>query len=303
MHPERFVISDRARLCTQTVGDPVNPALLLLAGTSCAMDWWPPDFCTWLADRGWFVIRFDQRDTGRSDFDPPGEPTYTLPDLVLDAIGVLDLLGVSAARWVGFSQGGWVAQLAALDFPDRVDSLALISTRPTGHGPADADLPELSDRLLAAWATVEEPDWADARAVTEYLVDGERALAGEPFDEDGARSVASACVRRADQVRSAVTNHPMVPQGPRWRQRLGSIGVPTVVVHGDQDPLFPPGNAEALTEEIPGAQLRLLRGVGHELPRRSWAATLDAVAERAFGSSEVADSTGLGEDIKWDARG
>lgn len=286
MRPEFFVTASGARLCVQTVGDPANPAMLLVAGTSCSMDWWPPDLCTSLADRGWHVIRYDQRDTGRSTFDPPGEPTYALPDLVRDAVAVLDALEVATARWVGFSQGGWVAQLAAVDFPDRVDSLALVSTRPTGHGPADADLPELSDALLAAWAEV-EPDWSDPKAVIDHLVEGERSLAGESFDEAGVRAIATACVRRAEQVRSALTNHPMVRQGPRWRERLGSIRVPTVVVHGDADPLFPPGNATALAEQIPGAELWLLAGVGHELPRRAWADTVDAVAERRDRSVEA----------------
>jgi pimeloyl-ACP methyl ester carboxylesterase len=278
MHPETFVTTPDARLCVQTVGNASDPAMLLVAGTSCSMDWWPPELCAELASHGWFVIRYDQRDTGRSSWDPPGAPSYALPDLARDAVAVLDGLGVATARWVGFSQGGWVAQLAALDHPDRVESLVLVSTRATGHGPADADLPELSDRLLAAWASVGEPDWDDPRSVVESLVEGERSLAGDPFDEEGARAIAAACVARADQVRSALTNHPMAPQGARWRERLGTVAVPTVVVHGDADPLFPPGNAAALAAAIPGAHLRLLAGVGHELPRRAWAEAVGILA-------------------------
>lgn len=280
MHPERTVLSRGAHLCAQGVGDPSGRPVLLLAGTSCSMDWWPPAFCASLADRGLFVIRYDQRDTGRSTSDPVGRPAYTLPDLVDDAVAVLDDYGLPSATWAGFSQGGWVSQLAALDHRDRVSGLVLLSTRATGHGPADPDLPEVTDTLLAAWAEpAEEPDWRDADAVVGYLVAGERSLAADPFDEAGARAVAEACVSRADQVRSAVTNHPMAPQGPRWRERLPQIDTPTLILHGERDPLFPVGNATALATEIRGARLVVLPGVGHELPRRVWPQVIDHIDE------------------------
>jgi pimeloyl-ACP methyl ester carboxylesterase len=283
MQNDRIIDRGDAQLCAQAFGDPSRPTLLLVAGTSCSMDWWPPDFCTALAGHGFQVLRFDQRDTGRATCDPPGRPRYGLPDLVGDALTVLDAHGVTSATWVGFSQGGWISQLAALDHPARVSGLVLMSTRPTGHGPADTDLPEVTDELLATWATATEPDWGNAHEVVEYLVDGERSLAAEPFDEPAARAVAGACVRRARQVRSAVVNHPMAEQGPRWRERLGRVGVPTLVLHGDRDPLFPVGNAVALTQEIHGAHLAVLPGVGHELPRRVWRQVVEHVTAAAGG--------------------
>jgi len=278
MNDEQTVATDGARLCAQSFGDPSDPALLLVAGTSCSMDWWPPDLCAALSERGRFVLRYDQRDTGRATFDLPGAPGYGLPDLVRDAVAVLDAYDVHAATWVGVSQGGWISQLAALDHPTRVAGLVLVSSRPTGHGPADADLPEVTDRLLAAWAEPDvDPDWTDQDQVVEYLVAGERALAGDDFDEPGARAIARACTSRARQVRSAVTNHPAADQGPRWRERLDEITAPTVVLHGEADPLFPVGNGVALAREIPAARLVVLPGVGHEIPRRSWPALQDAV--------------------------
>ena len=201
---------------------------------------------------------------------------------VANANAVLDHFSLRTAHWVGFSQGGWVSQLAALDHPDRVRSLILFSSRPTGHGTADADLPEVSSDLLAEWSTqTEEPDWDDHDAVIRLLVDSERSLAGETFDEQHARRIAASCVRRARQVRSAVANHPIADQGPRWRERLPHIAVPCLVVHGTVDPLFPFGNAEALAREVPRSRLVALHGVGHELPPRVWdhalAATLDHI--------------------------
>ncbi|GAB3838946.1 alpha/beta fold hydrolase [Kribbella italica] len=268
-HAERFLTDGGTTLCAQAFGSPNDPPALLLAGTSCSMDWWTPDFCRQLADGGLFVLRFDQRDTGHSSHDRPGEPSYSLTDLTTDAVRVLDGYGLAGAHWVGFSQGGWIAQLASLDHPDRVDSLALLSTRPTGHGPADGDLPEVEGRILKAWeAAGPDPEWGDADAVVDYLVDGERLLAAEPFDLAGVQAVCRSSVTRGTDVQAQLINHPMADQGPRWRERLPEIAVPTVVLHGSHDPLFPPGNGRALAAEIPGARFQQLPGVGHELPAR-----------------------------------
>lgn len=283
---EHMIRIGEVDLCAESFGDPADEAVLLVAGTSCSMDWWPPALCEAVADLACFVIRFDQRDTGKASFDPPGRPSYALPDLAADAVAVLDHFSIPAAHWVGFSQGGWLSQLTALDHPDRVRSLMLFSTRPTGHGPADADLPEVSSALLAEWSEpTEEPDWEDRDSVVRFLVAGERSLAGATFDDAHARSIAESCVRRARQVRSAVTNHPIADQGSRWRERLAEIAVPCLIVHGSDDPLFPIGNAEALAREVAGSRLVTLRGVGHELPPRSWRQALDAIDEHVRGTA------------------
>lgn len=283
---ERAISVGPVELCVDAFGTRTDEPVLLAAGTSCSMDWWPAAFCGMLAERGLFVIRFDQRDTGESTYDPPGQPSYALPDLVSDAIGVLDYFDTSPAHWVGFSQGGWVSQLAALDHPERVRSLTLLSTRATGHGPADPDLPEVSDSLLAAWGEAStEPDWDNPEEVTRSLIEGERSIAGREFDETHARAIAESCVHRAHQIRSAVMNHPMADQGPRWRERLKDIAAPCLIIHGTADPLFPIGNAEALAHEIPRAQLERLEGVGHELPPRVWGRVADLIGRHVHGVS------------------
>lgn len=281
--PERTIRAGGADLCTQAFGRDGDPPVLLVAGTSCSMDWWPAPFCAGLAARGLFVVRYDHRDTGRSTHDEPGHPSYGLPDLVGDAVAVLDAHGLATAHWVGFSMGGWIAQLAALDHAERVASLVLVSSRPTGHGPADADLPEVSERLLAAWEAGAEPDWDDPAAVLDLLVAGERDLAGPGFDEPAVRAMCARALSRARDIRSAVANHPVADQGPRWRERLGAITVPTLVLHGTVDPLFPPGNAEALAAEIPNARLRLVPSVGHELAPGRWDEYADAITGHVTG--------------------
>lgn len=281
---------DGGRLDLEAWGDPGDPAVLLLAGTSCTRDWWPPSFCRLLTARNAFVIRFDQRDTGSSTHWPPGAPGYGLPDLVTDAITVLDTLAIATAHLVGFSQGGWVAQNLGVHHRNRTASLTLVATRATAHGPADPDLPEVTDRLLVAWDALEEPDWDDPGAVVEYLVEGERVLAGERFDEPAVRSVCQAAVARTPEIRNirSIDNHTLMNTGPRWREALGRIVAPTTVLHGSLDPLFPPRNGESLAQEIPGAHFRLLPGVGHELPERAWSTVVDAVAEHLAGRSAPA---------------
>src|SRR5262249_52310836 len=125
---ERMIEANGVELCTEPFGDPTDPAILLVMGVGGSMLWWEDGFCRMLGDAGRFVIRYDHRDTGRSVTYEPGRPGYTAADMVADAVGVLDGYGVDAAHVVGVSAGGAFAQLLALEFPARVQSLVLIST-------------------------------------------------------------------------------------------------------------------------------------------------------------------------------
>lgn len=273
----RFTVrTPDARLEAETWGDPGAPAVLLIAGTSCTRDWWPPEFCAQLAARERHVIRYDQRDTGESTTWPAGAPAYGLTELVGDALATMGAAGVPRAHLVGFSQGGWVAQLLALDHADRVASVTLISTRPTEHGAADPDLPDVTDGLLAAWDGMADPDWDDPASVLAYYVANERILADEEFDERTVSTMCRAAIGRSHDL-PAAGNHPLMRPSPRWRERLGEIASDTVVMHGASDPLFPVPNAHALAAEIPGARLRVFDGVGHEFPERIWPDAIDAI--------------------------
>ena len=269
MTTTRIVERGDVRLECESWGASDLPTVLLLAGTSCTRDWWPPMFCERLTARGVHVIRFDQRDTGASTTFPIGHPGYGLTDLVEDALAVIDAYSDDRAHLVGFSQGGWVAQRLAIDHPERVASLVLVSTRPTEHGAADPDLPEVTTQLMDAWATLPEPNWADREDVITSYVEGERVLAGSSFDEDAVRALCAAAVARSADPQAA-SNHPLMMPSRRWREMLGQVDMPTTVLHGTADPLFPIGNGQALANAIPGATLRVMEGVGHEFPSQIW---------------------------------
>ena len=146
---ERMIEANDAELCSEAFGNPGDPPILLVMGMSASMVWWAEEFCERLADERRFVIRYDHRDTGRSVTYPPGYPAYTASDLVRDAIGVLDAYGLAAAHIVGVSMGGALAQLLALDFPDRVLSLVLIRT--CSAVPEDRDLPLVRTGSDGSW--------------------------------------------------------------------------------------------------------------------------------------------------------
>jgi pimeloyl-ACP methyl ester carboxylesterase len=279
---ERIVQANGVELCVETFGDPADPAILLIAGGMGSMLSWEEEFCERLAAGGRYVIRYDQRDTGRSVTYEPGSPQYTGPDLVTDVAGILDALGVARAHIVGISMGGGVAQFLALDYPDRVASLTLISTSPSG---SDADLPGMSGRLRAHFAEPPaEPDWSDRDAVIEYLVEDARPYASVsvPFDEAPWRELAGRDFDRSINIASSA-NHFLAEGGGRWRERLGEVRAPTLVLHGAEDPFFPIEHGIALAREIPGADLLALEQMGHELPRRVWGIVVPAILRHTSG--------------------
>jgi pimeloyl-ACP methyl ester carboxylesterase len=264
-------------LCVETFGDRADPAIVLIGGMGSAMDWWREEFCERIAAAGRFVIRYDLRDTGRSVTYEPGRPEYTGRDLVDDIVGLLDAFGLERAHLVGISMGGGIAQVLGVEHPDRVASLTLMSTSP---GP-DSDLPPMSERLRAAWADAPpEPDWTDREAVIDYVIADERPYAGSiPRDEADLRALVGRIVDRSIDMRSSTRNHALIDSGvDPVRPRLGEISVPTLVIHGTEDPLFPYGHGVALAKEIPGARLLPLEGVGHEVPpRQTWDVVVTAL--------------------------
>jgi pimeloyl-ACP methyl ester carboxylesterase len=278
---ERIVRANGVDICVETFGDPADPPILLIMGGAASMDWWEDGFCERLIAGSRFVIRYDHRDTGRSVSYEPGAAPYSLRDLAEDAVGLLDAFGLESAHLVGFSIGGWIGQLVALDHPDRVASLTLISTTPTA-GPSDPDLPEMSQELQAFFAEeTSEPDWSDRDAMIDYIVEGERPFAGSrPFNEAAIREIAARVFDRTTNLASSITNHAGIDSGERWRERLGEVSAPTLIIHGTEDPMYPYGNAVALAKEIPGAQLLALERVGHETPtphRALWDVVVPAI--------------------------
>lgn len=260
-------------LGVESLGDPDDPALLLIAGGGWSMDWWDDDLCARLVGRGLRVIRYDHRDTGVSTTWPAGAPGYTGRDLMTDAVAVLDALGVGRAHVAGLSMGGGIAQRLALEFPGRVAALTLLATSPLD--PAVGDLPGPTPAIEAVFAG-EGPEVTDP---VEALVEGERPFAGpDAFDEARVRAIATRVVARSRDL-AAAGNHVMVGPGPMGPTDLGALaGLPTLVVHGGADPLFPPAHGRALAAAIPGARLLELPGMGHQLPPRdTWDELVDAM--------------------------
>lgn len=280
---EKFIKTNGVELCAETFGDPADAPILLVGNTMLT---WHDDLCTRLAALRRFVVRYDLRDTGRSTAADPEAPEYTLRDLVADAAGVLDAFDLTSAHVVGFGVGGWIAQLLALDHPARVASLTLIATRPTAPGPSDSDLPGHAPELMAHFMNRPKIDWTDRASAVAFMLENARHLSGPAFDEAEAReniervydrTPAAPDPGKAHRANQMATVFAALDSGPRWRERLGGVTAPTLVIHGEDDPFFPPGNGRALAAEIPAAELITLPGTGNELPRRTWDTIVPAI--------------------------
>jgi pimeloyl-ACP methyl ester carboxylesterase len=274
---------NEAELCTESFGDPVNPPIVLVMGLGASMLWWDEGFCRLLAGHGRFVIRYDQRDTGRSTTYDPGQPGYTGSDLLMDALGVLDGYRLAAAHLAGVSAGGALVQLLALDVPRRVHSLVLISTSPATHGDRTLPAPTAAFGQFMRSATV---DWSNTDSAIDYLASYLRVLAGDKrrFDEAEVRDLVRRDVERARDF-AALRNHELLEHDDKPRRPLSSIQAPTLVIHGTADPMFPLPHGQALASEIPNARLLPLEGAGHGVQRADWDTITEAIATHTAASS------------------
>ena len=275
---DHIVHANGVDLAVETFGDPADPALLLIHGAGNSMLSWDEELCGRLAAGGRQVIRYDVRDAGRSVAYAAGAPEYDFDDLVLDAVGLLDALGIARAHIVGLSLGGAIGQRLALDHPARVASLTLASATPGIPGREQSDLPGITQKLSDTFtAEPAQPDWSDRAAVIEYIVESERPFSPH-FDERAMRALAARVVDRTTDVAASLTNVFRLEPGDPWRQRLGDVTAPTLVIHGREDPLFPHAHGVALADEIPGAELLSLDETGHEyFPRATWDEVVPAI--------------------------
>jgi pimeloyl-ACP methyl ester carboxylesterase len=268
MTSENLYPVNGVELCASTYGDPADPAVLLIHGAGASMIWWDPELCSALAARGRFVIRYDQRDTGRSTSYPVGAPGYAMSDLARDAVALLDALGIERAHVVAQSMSGGTALILGVEHPARVSALTLVSTS-TG----DEGLPPPS------MAHVDAPDFADPAAVEEYVVRSIEAEAAGHFDETTARAMVRADMARARDYRASLTNHyAMRFDGPSGGG-FGELTMPVLVLHGDADPLLPLPHGEAVHAAVPGSRLVVLRGMGHGLSAPYWTTFVDEVLQ------------------------
>jgi pimeloyl-ACP methyl ester carboxylesterase len=256
-------------------GDPDAPVVLLIMGVAAQSIHWPETFCQTLVDRGLQVVRFDNRDSGLSthlsDAPPPNLPaamagdlssvTYTLSDMAADAVGLLDALGVERAHVVGGSMGGAIGQTMAIEHPGRVRSLAsMMST--TGNMAVGQPSPEVLREIFAGPRAVTRDDVIQQALRIRRVV----GSPGYPNDEHEIAEIAGRAYDRAhDPMGTARQAVATVASGDRT-DRLRSLAIPTLVVHGLADRMCDASGGRATAEAIPGAELALIEGMGHDLP-------------------------------------
>jgi pimeloyl-ACP methyl ester carboxylesterase len=275
-------------LCYETFGDPEDTPLVLIMGLATQMIAWHEDFCEALAERGFYVVRFDNRDIGRSthfEFRPPSvgqmllrrlpPEQYTLSDMAEDTAILLRELGISPAHVVGASMGGMIAQLLAAEHPDAVRSLVSImsTTGSRRHGQ-----PALSVyRYLLRPPPRDRDGYIDRAAAVFGLV----GSTGFERDEQYVRERAGRAYDRGYDVAAGGRQLGAILASGDRTKLLGRITAPTLVVHGTVDKMIRPSGGRATANAIPGARLMMIEGMGHDLPRGAWPQLLDAISEHA----------------------
>ena len=286
------VKSNGIRIEYETFGNPSSPPLLLIIGLGLQMIAWDEKLCELLAERGHYVIRFDNRDAGLSyKFEDWGVPDimavigavmrggvpaapYSLDDMADDAVGLLDALGIGKAHVCGMSMGGYIAQSVAVRHPSRVLSLISIYSH-TGN----RDLPKAKPEVMKLLLT---PSPQERGAYIEHRLKVGRAISGPgfPFDEEWYRKLAARSYDRAFYPQGAARQLVAILTQPNRKPALASVSAPTLVVHGADDPLVPVEGGRDTAEAIPGAELMIIDGMGHDLPHGSaWPRILEAIIE------------------------
>jgi pimeloyl-ACP methyl ester carboxylesterase len=261
-------------LCHDAFGDPEHPTMLLIMGLGFQLVHWPEDLCRQLAAEGFRVVRFDNRDAGRSTH-LPGRG-YTLEDMADDAVGLLDVLGVESAHVVGASLGGMIGQTMAIGHPARVRSLASLMSTTGRRGAGRTSLRVLCHALT-------RPPRTEAEAI-ERRVRVFATVGSTGFDQDVdelRRVTALAHQRDADGRNGRRRQHRAVRAAGDRTEALRRLTVPTVVIHGTADRMCHPSGGRATADAVPGARLELIPGMGHDLPRGAWPRLIRAIADNA----------------------
>jgi pimeloyl-ACP methyl ester carboxylesterase len=275
-------------LSYETAGDPANPPLLLVMGLGGQLTAWDSRFVAAVAERGFWVITYDNRDVGLSTLfdeagtpDLPGmiagtaKPPYFLDDMAADAAGLLDALAVDSAHIVGMSMGGMIAQAFAIAYPARVRTLTSIMST-TGDPTVGQPHPEALDVLLAPPAT--NRDDVIEQSVKSWRVIGSP---GFDFDEEYVRSMAAVSYDRAFHPEGTGRQLAAIIGSPDRTPGLRALTMPTLVIHGEEDPLVDVSGGKATAAAVPGAVLTLIPGMAHDLPPELFDELADKIAAHA----------------------
>ncbi|WP_344618427.1 alpha/beta fold hydrolase [Dactylosporangium salmoneum] len=268
---------------SEAFGAGTDAPILLIMGSMSQGVLWPDELVGRLAAGGRRVIRYDHRDTGRSQTVDFAIHPYTWQDIKDDVYRVMDEHGLDRAHLVGHSAGGLLAQLVAVERPDRVCSLTVIASSPLGGGegevlvralmgqePAEGSLPEPTPEFVAFYrALMAAPPPADRRTRVDGMIAEQRVLHGTglPFDEDAARRLQERVYDRARDLSAAVNHRLAAAARPDFEPvgALSAITAPTLVIEGTHEPVKP-GHGAIIAERIPGAELMIVTGMGHTLP-------------------------------------
>ncbi|MCD9197003.1 alpha/beta fold hydrolase [Aeromicrobium wangtongii] len=289
-------------LCYETFGDPDDPAILLIMGLGGPMGWWTPEFCEQLAGRGFFVIRYDNRDTGRSTKlrqHPVSRvdvvraftglpvlgrvtPPYTLSDLAGDALGLLDHLGIERAHLVGISMGGMIAQTIAIEHPSRALSLTSIMST-TGRRTVGFQHPKVYPVMLS-------PAGRTRESYVERSLKGSKVIGSPAFptDEESARARAFETYDRGWTASGVTRQMLAILTQPDRTEALRRLELPALVIHGLSDVLVHRSGGKATADAIPGAEHLEIAGMAHDLPVQLYSTVIDAIVrttERVHGGA------------------
>jgi pimeloyl-ACP methyl ester carboxylesterase len=284
---EQFCTVGEVELCYETFGSPGDPAMLLIMGLGTQMIAWPDEFCERLAGDGFFVIRFDNRDVGRSthlDHIPVPSMTalllrrpaqYSLSDMASDAIGLLDHLGIDRAHIVGASMGGMIAQVIAIEHPGRTLSLASImsntGSRVTGQ-------PALRVQPLILQGPPADPKAAEERIIRLFELVGSP---GFPRDNDRLLTLLRRSQERGGAQGGVARQLAAIVSSPNRAATLAWVRAPTVVIHGTADRLVGPSGGRATARAIRDSRLVMVEGMGHDLPEGAWPQVIEAIESNA----------------------
>lgn len=284
--------SDGVEIYYETFGDPSDNPLVLISGLGAQLLFWKEDFCAALVARGFYVVRFDNRDVGLSthldEFGIPDigavragqtEAPYSLEDMADDTVAVLDATGIAAAHVVGISLGGYVAQEMALRHPARVLSLVSMMAGVGGEDNVYGGYPHRGDEA--------EPAADEEEMIERRLREIEWMSTPEHFDREAVRADVIRSMERATSPGGGARQTAAVHGGRSRAAALGEVRVPTLVIHGERDPSLLVVNAHRTAEAIPGSRLEIFDDLAHEFPPSHWEAMIDLIAENAAAAQEA----------------
>lgn len=291
--PEAYAPSNGMKLCYDTFGDKAQPTVLLIMGLGAQMILWDDGFCERIASRGFHVVRFDNRDIGRSsrvdvpvklDFaeliqkqmtGKPIESPYKLRDMAADAVGLLDHLGIKKAHVVGASMGGMISQEMAINFPERLLSLTSVMSH-SGNPTLPPPTPEAMAVLLAPPPATLDDYIAAFQKTWRVLRAGEF-----PADDGKDVKIAKLAFSRGLNPMGVARQMLAIFASGDRRPRLANVKTPTLVIHGDVDPLVRVEGGMDTAKTIPDAKLVIVKRMGHALPEELWPEIVDAIVDHA----------------------